>query len=363
MSTENNQEDENSIVQYKRIEDAKVIVEKLSDAVWPLMQHSNLLHGERKLSRSEFVLRLKEIESEHLSFQRLFLHHLMVSGWKLDNIRAEIEKISSHHSFNEFILIHIHQDEIEGFVPTTEIFGMGKDLCGLFDRMIKATLFYSANFSSNDVTTANSQMKFSIEILNEDYLSNKGKGIRENEKKAISAFANACTDAFESTLSDRGWGILHVNGCFSRRDSYDIHHEVQIQKKKLLKLLVGYFTQYLHAHPEKKNLLKVFKVIGDNFGLYKKHIDEKNPNRNKSDVVRGYGSHLNFKSLVESSYTIGDAGNIINYDPKIRTIAFPHIVARLLRLSDWHVRQLLPCRESLDPKEIQYLKELAEANN
>lgn len=361
MSTENKQADENSIVQYKRIEDAKVIVEKLSDAAWPLMQHSNFLHGEGKLTRSEFVRRLKEIESVHLSFQRLFLHYLVISNWRLDNIREQLERISSPHSFNEFIPIHIHEDEFEDFVRVTEAFGMDHRLYGIFDRMIRASLFYSENFSSNDVTTANSQMKFSIEILKEDYLSNKGKGIQDIEKKAICAFGSACTDALEGILSDREWGILHVNGCFSRRDSLNIHREVQNQKKKLLKLLTYYFTQHLCEHSEKKKLLKIFKVIGDNFVLYKNHIDEKNPKRNESDVVQGYENHLKFKSLVESSYTVSDARTILDYNPKFRSIAFPHIVVRLLRLSDWHVseRFLHTHQECLNSDEIKYLKDLA----
>lgn len=357
MTTENSTTPDNSIVQYDRIEDAKYIAEKISNSLWSHIEHWSNLSPEDEISREAFLRRLEDAEERYLTFQRFFLSYLVASCWALKAIREKLESLSSSDSFEEFINLQAHSDEFEFCLPATGLLNFDRDMNGLFDRLVKSTLLYIASFDSPIPYIIRNTLEFAIEPLDPKYLSSKVGG-SERVLEVIKNFTEACLEGFGVISSEREWEILHIQGCFSRSDAYNINQEVKMFITKLRKPLFALLKQTYLQHSAKKELLRVFEVIGGNhIRLLKAQKTDNASCENKSC--------LEFKELVAASLSYKDVSRIYEFDPKIRTIEFPHIVARILRVANWYVNRQTSKDFSknkdcvMNQQEIEYLKSLA----
>lgn len=358
MTTENSTTPDNSIVQYDRIEDAKYIAEKISNSLWSHIEHWSNLSPEDEISREAFLRRLKDAEERYLTFQRFFLSYLVASCWALKTIREKLESLSSSYSFEEFINLQAHSDEFEFCLPATGLLNFDRDMNGLFDRLVKSTLLYIASFDRPSPYTNSNDFDFSAEPLNPKYLSSRVSGISKRESEVIKAFTEACLEGFGLVASEREWEILHIQGCFSRRDAYNINQEVKMFKTKLRKPLFALLKQTYLQHSARKELLDMFKFIG------KSHMRLMEAPKT-GDTSCDNKSYLEFKELVAASLSYQDVSRIYEFDPKVRTVEFPHIVARILRIANWYVNRQTSKDFSknkdcaMNQQEIEYLKSLA----
>lgn len=356
MTTEHSTTSNGSIVQYDRVENAKVIVEILSNCVWSHIQYWSALSSKENLSRTQFLDRYKDAEERYITFQRLFVYHLVVSVWELDVIRGKIAPLASSYDFEKFISNQVHVDEFEFCRPVIGLSDLNHDMNGLFDRLMKATGLYVARFNQPSSYLKNNCLGVPVESLEFEYVSDQEVAIGAKEIRIISNFTEVCLDGFEGVVSDTEWELLHVVGCFSRRDSYNIAQEVKMFKAKLRKPLIAALKQIYVRHSAKKKLLKMFKVI---WNLY----SQRDKAKNTSDLASDFKPHLEFKALIEASFTHHDVNRIYKFDPKVRTRDLQRIVSRLLRVANWYVNRESTQEIEMSPEEVKYLKELASAKS
>lgn len=360
MTTEKNELSESSIVQTQRIDDAKFIVELLSDGIYSHLQHWSVLPSKVDYSRTDFLHAYNESEEKYLIFQRRFLHYLVVSPWRLDQLREQLSKIEKSHIFNTFISLQVHHEELEHIQPDVSFLRLDCDMGGLFDRLVKSSLLYGERITVSSI--GNGSVDFPVSWLDERYLSPKPKGMKETDIKIITTFAHACIDGMANIFFEREWEIIHLGGCFSRRDSFDVKVEVESLKQKLLPVLIAQLKQVFNEHTNQKDIRRMFQLIGNNYLKHKKSQKTHSAGNDKSDIESACRDlHAEFKILVDASLTFHDVDKIRSFDPKIRTIWFPHIVGRLLRVSSWYSRVNTSKSKEMGCEEIKYLKELAQS--
>lgn len=359
MITEKNELSESLIVQTQRIEDAKFIVELLSDKIYSRLRYRSIRPSWLDVSRTDFLSAYRESEETYLIFQRRFLHYLVISPWKLDQVKEQLSKIDRSHAFTTFISLQVHHEELEYVRPDVGFLGLDCDMGGMFDRLVKSALLYEDRFTGS--STRNGTLDFPVLWFDEKYLSpEKPKGMKETDIKIVTTFAHACVDGMTDIFSARQWEIIHLGGCFSRRDSFEVEEEVESLKKNVLPVLIALLKQVFNEHTNQKELRSMFRLIGNNFLKHKKSQKRTSA---CSDIPHlepeDRRPHIEFKLLVDSSLTFHDVDKFVSFDPKIRTISFSHIVARLLRVSSWYSQVNTSTSKEMLCDEIIYLKELA----
>ena len=358
MTTEKNELSESSIVQTQRIDDAKFIVELLSDGIYSHLQYWSVPPSKVDYSRTDFLHAYNESEERFLIFQRQFLHYLVISPWKLDQVKEKLEKIKKDSMFNAFISMQVHHDELENVRPEVGFLGFDSNMGGMFDRLVKSSLLYGEHITV--LSVRNNLLDFPVSWLDVEYLLPKPKGMKERDIKIITTFAHACIDGMTNIFSEREWDIIHLGGCYSRRDPFDVKVEVESLIQKLLPVLIAQLKQVFNEHTNQKELRRMFELIGNH---YLKHKNSQKTPSASNDIsaieLAGRDPHTKFKILIDSSLTFHDVDKILSFDPKIRTISFPHIVGRLLRVSSWYSRVNTSTSKEMNCEEIKYLKELA----
>lgn len=358
MTTEKKELSESSIVQTQRIDDAKFIVELLSDGIYSHLQYWSIPPSKVDYSRTDFLHACNELEKRYLIFQRRFLHYLVISPWRLDQLREQLSKIEKSYFFNTVISLQVHHNELDCIQPDVSFLGFECDMGGLFDRLVKSSLLYGERITVSSIRSGS--LDFPESWFDEQYLSPKPKGMKETDIKIVTTFAHACIDGMTSIFFEREWEIIHLGGCFSRRDSFDVKVEVERLKKKLRPILVAQLKQVFNEHANQEGVREIFRSIGNNFLKYKKSRKRNSACNDKSHIVPDDRKpHIEFKMLVDSSLTFHDVDKILSFDPKIRNLSFPHIVARLLRVSSWYSRVNTSTSKEMNCEEIKYLKELA----